>query len=79
MKLTDAEKIDRLTIEILKETNGNNCSDLVSSLYFVNYKMWWKEEEISKAKDLEKIGKLYLELRVLTKKRARIKNESKTY
>ena len=80
MNLSDSEKIDRLTIEILKETDGRDCADLVSELYRLNYLMWYKEEEISREKeDHAEVGRLYLELRELTKDRAKIKKEFKTY
>lgn len=49
-------------------------------LFEINWKMWEKEDEITaNIKDLKKVGKLYLELRELTKQRAKIKGEKKTY
>lgn len=49
-------------------------------LFEINWKMWELEDEITANKsDLRKVGELYLKLRELTKQRARLKGETKTY
>ena len=49
-------------------------------LFEVNWKMWELEDEITvNNKDLKKVGELYLKLRALTKQRAKLKGEIKTY
>ena len=49
-------------------------------LFEINWKMWELEDEITANKDdLRKVGELYLKLRGLTKQRAKLKGEKKTY
>ena len=79
MKVSFGEIVDRYTIEILKETNGAMDVDFVALMYRVNKEMWELEEVISKTEDLAEVGRVYRQLRELTKKRAELKGERKTY
>ena len=79
MKVSFGEIVDRYTIEILKETNGTMDVEFVTLMYRVNKEMWELEEVISKTEDLAEVGRVYRQLRELTKKRAELKGERKTY
>jgi hypothetical protein len=78
---TDAprgEDIDRETIALVRKIKTSSLA--FQQLFWVNWQMWELEDDITKRKeDLETVGKLYLELRELTKVRAGLKGETKTY
>src|SRR3990167_530492 len=71
---------DRISIDIVRVLRTSPPK--VQLLFSINLKMWDKEDEITaaaKAGDMAKVGELYMELRALTKERAAIKGETKTY
>lgn len=71
--------IDIYTIVQLKREHGLIDEDLIKKFYEVNKAMWDLEEKITVARTDEEVGKLYRELRALTKVRARLKSDPKTY
>lgn len=87
MEMPIADVVDRYTILLIKQEHGLNVTDaeleeycLVSSGYNfvdllnINSQMWDLEEQISKTRSLTEIGRLYVELRRLTKRRVEAKN-----
>jgi len=73
------EDYDRFSIFLIKGMYGLIDERKLNDFFEVNMEMWKLEDKISDSKDLKEIGKLYLELRKLTKKRAKLKGEKKTY
>ena len=67
---------DAQTIKLIRKIKTSKWRPL----FEVNWKMWELEDEITaNAKDLRKVGELYLKLRALTIERARLNNEKKNY
>ena len=94
MKISFLEAVDRYTILLIKKLHKLDCgaefkelreemkgvdSVIITQFLSINKKMWALEDEISATQDLTEIGRLYLELRELTKERAKLKRDPKKY
>ncbi len=78
-KLARLNKLDRKSIDRIKRFNE---ADDYYKLLIINAQMWIIEEVITDRLSMgnfEEAGRLYKDLRELTNKRAKIKNEIKTY
>jgi CRISPR/Cas system-associated protein Cas7 (RAMP superfamily) len=90
MKMPIADVADKCTILLIKILHGldvsirelgvyleeckeNNIN--IDCLHIINRNIWMIEEDITKETKLEKIGKLYLELRTLNMLRVNEKNK----
>lgn len=94
MNLSPLELADRYSILLIKKMHGLDCgkelkelrkemqhisSELLAKFVGINRQMWDLEDRITASQDLTEIGRLYLQLRGLTKERAELKRELKNY
>ena len=65
-------------VEEFKQKGINLSKELIETLYNINKTQWNLESEMRKAMDaneLEKMGKLYIEIQISNKKRVNVKNQ----